>query len=369
MAVEKYIKFVSLFIALSFVSCELRLKQQEQSFMQELNQMLAWPDNGTYSDAIMDNVFELIKKNPQSLDYDFGGETSHMRIATSDDGNVRAYSLERCGFAGNPSSGGFDCKIMLQYKAGEMVFCNEVENFYGYITHIHNIDSNTFYLLEDFQVSIQQGLYESYNFYVYKIENNKLHKVKEAFVNKEDVADKLEFSWNDCGGYLLSNPENEGAAFIYNKFNKELYVAKGMPLAGQPLKYRQYNWNEQHFELKKYDEPIEFKNSKYFIRIEQQCENFWTYKCWNGSEKQGEPDLIIKSGSKQYWLEDGPLISYDEWGTDDESSPLGEKYTFFNNGYRYEYYHGWSKGRMFEDLYVYDSNETMIYSGYFIPVE
>lgn len=50
-------------------------------------------------------------------------------------------------------------------------------------------------------------------------------------------------------------------------------------------------------------------------------------------------------------------------------SPLGEKYTFFNKGYRYEYYHGWSRGGQLEVLYVYDADETLVYSGFFEPVQ
>ena len=92
---------------------------------------------------------------------------------------------------------------------------------------------------------------------------------------------------------------------------KELYVIKSKPLIGETLKFRQYNWNKQRFEIKKYDEPKEYCNKEYYIRIEQYSENFWTYKCWNGGEKHGEPDLIIKNGIKQYWLYDGSFISYE----------------------------------------------------------
>jgi hypothetical protein len=355
-------------MALILVSCGCDKSRQERTFTEELIKMLAWPEDGTYSDKAMQSAFDFIKENPQSLEYEFEEKLSHIRIATSEDGNVRAYSVERCGFGGNPSLG-FECKTLLQYRSNGKVFCEEIENFNGYITRICHIDSDKYYLLEDYQGSIHQGTYETYNFYVYKIENNELRKVKGAFASKDSVSDNLELSWDDQGGSLTFNEGINDSVFIYSRLRKELYVLKGMPLIDNPLKYRQYNWNKRCFELQKYDEPVEFCNDKYFIRIEQQSEDDWTYKCWNGGQKQGKPDLVIEKGTKEYWLYDNTLISHDEWWTDDESSPLGEKYTFFNKGYRYEYYHGWSRGGQLEMLYVYDSGENLLYYGNFEPVQ
>lgn len=365
MKARDYIKFVLLFILLTLASCGRNMNRQEQSCIQKLNKILEWPECGYYSDEVMRSVFDIIKNNPHSLEYEFEEELPHIRIVTSDDGNVRAYSLERYGFEGNPSLG-FECKTMLQYRSGKTVFCDEVEDFNGYISQILHVDSNKFYLLEDYQGSIHQGTYENFTFYVYKIENNKLHKVKGAFLSRDGISDNIALSWDDWGGQFAV--DEEYSAFVYNKFRKELYVLKGMPLAGESLKYRQYNWNKRRFELEKDDEPAEYRNDKYFIRIEQQGEDVWTYKCWNGGQKQGKPDLVIEKGTKEYWLYDNTLISHDEWWTDDECSPLGEKYTFFNNGYRYEYYHGWSRGMQLEELFVYDPDETLVFSGDFEPV-
>ena len=315
-------------IVLFVASCGSNINQREQSFTQKLNEMLAWPEGGTYSDEVMQSVFDLIKKTPQSLEYKFEGELPHIHIATSNDGNLRAYSLERSGFEGNPSSG-FECKILLQYRSGKTVFCEEVEGFNGYITEIYHVDSNKFYLLEDFQGRLAQGTHEFYSFSVYKIENKKLHKVKGAFVNRNTIYDNLEFSWDDYGGRLEIDFEKEDSAFIYNSFQKKLFD---------------------------------------FIRIEQQDEDHWTYKCWENGQKQGEPDLVIEKGIKEYWTCGGSLLFHDEWVTDDESTPLGDKYTFSNKGYRYEFYHGWSKGAQLETLYVYDSKERLVYSGDFEPL-
>ena len=41
---------------------------------------------------------------------------------------------------------------------------------------------------------------------------------------------------------------------------------------------------------------------------------------------------------------------------------------FFNNGYRYEYSHGWMRGESIDELYVYDPNEMIIYYGEFTPI-
>ena len=364
MKVKSYKKFVLLLITLSLVSCGRRM---EHYFIQELSQMLTRSEDGVYSDEVMNSVFDFITNNPQSLEFEFNEEIPCAHIVTSNDGNVRAYNLERSGFCGNPSLG-LDCKTLIQYKSGMTVHCKVIDDFNGCITHIHHIDSSKYYLLEDWQESINQGMRGVATIYVFKIENNKLHSVKNAFVNNDKVFDILECPWDDLGGHIDLDFEKEDSLFIYNVFQKELFVVKEFPVEDKPLKYRQYCWNGACFELRKYDEPLEFYNERFFIRIEQNSENAWTYKCWNGGKKKGEPNLIIKSGTKQYWLYEHNLISYDEWVTDDESTPLGEKYTFFNNGYQYEFYHGWSRGGQLENLYVSDPNENEIYSGCFSPV-
>lgn len=352
-----------LFVSLFFISCG----HNEQTFVQKLNKMLDWPKDGMYSDEVMDSVFDFIIRNPKSLEYEFNEEIPHIKIATSNDGNMRAYSLERYGFEGNHSLG-FSCRTLLQYRSRDSVFYQEVKNFNGFITHIYHIDSDKFYLLKDWQGSFNQGSHEHNTLYVYKIDSNKLHKVQGAFVNKGVVSNQLEFSWEDLGGSVEIDYDKEDSLVLYSSLRKELYVIKDAPLMNKALKYRQYNWNGQCFVSKKYDEPTEYCNNDFFIRIEQNSEDYWTYKCWNGGRKNGEPNLVITSGTKQYWTYSYNVISYDEWATDDESTPLGEIYTFFNNGYRYEYWHGWYRGMPYDHLYVYDPNEKLIYFREFSPV-
>ncbi len=363
-------KYVWILITLFFLSCGFKEDQkdrQEQIFIQELNEMLDNPEYGLYYDEIMDSIFDLITDNPQSLEYEFDDNSLGIRIATSDDGNVRVYNLEVSRFGGNPSLG-FICRSLLQYKSGESVFCKEIRDFNGYITHIRHIDSNKYYLLEDYQGSCHQGTYENTILHLYKIENDSLQKVKRAFENRNDVSDNFEFSWNDMGGSIDLDFEKKDSLVIYSRAHKELYVVKGMPLRNKPLKYYQYYWKGHNFELRKYDEPKEFYNEKFFIRIEQNSEDFWTYKCWNGGKKKGEPDLIIKSGTKQYWSYSYDVFPFDEWAVDDDSSPMGVKYTFYNNGYCYVYCHGWKHGCHIDELYVYDPNEMIIYRGDFESV-
>ena len=61
MKARKLIKFIWLFSTLCFVSCGQSSKQQEQSFVQELNNMLEWPQGGTYSDEVIQFVFDYIE--------------------------------------------------------------------------------------------------------------------------------------------------------------------------------------------------------------------------------------------------------------------------------------------------------------------
>lgn len=369
----KYLKLVWLFIALSLVSCG---RTKEQSFVYEMRERLELPKCGYYSDDVIKYVFDYIRENPVSLEYTFEEDLPHIQISTSNDGKVRAYCLDRNGFEGDPSLG-FECKTLLQYRLGEDVFCKEYDNFNGYVNYICHIDSvsdldsesdsDRYYLFETYN-GFTQGANEMYNLYVYEFDNNKPHKVKGCFVNRDRTYDNLELFWNNSGKSLDSASFTmENPAFVYNRFHNELYVLKDIPQDGEPLKYHQYVWTGQRFELKKFDEPLEFYNDKYFIRIEQQNENFWTYKSWNSGKMNGEPDLIIKGGAKQYWLYDDFFIPHDEWVTDDESSPLIERFVFFNNGYRYECYEDWRLNRKLY-LYVYDPTDTMIYDELFTLV-
>ena len=75
-----------LFVTLSFISCGQNNNQREQTFVQELNKMLAWPEAGVYSDEVMDSVFDFIIRNPQSLEYEFKEDIPYVKIVTSGDG-------------------------------------------------------------------------------------------------------------------------------------------------------------------------------------------------------------------------------------------------------------------------------------------
>ena len=377
-----------LFVTLFFVSCGKNKNQQEQNFVHEANKMHAGDEeqmcsnevidsvfvyelnemlntgaeNGMQFDEVIDPVFDLIKRIPQSLEYEFEFEEEipYVNIVTSNDGNIRAYNIDRCGFGGNPSRG-FDCRTMLQYRLGDSVFCKEIDFSNGIIQNIWHVDSNKYYLLEYWQGYMHQGVRETHTLYLCKIENDKHYKVRGAFSNGNNVSDHIKLYWDDWGGEFFIDYEKENSVFVYNSLKKELYVLKGMPVKGTVLKYRPYCWNKQCFELKKCHKTIEYCDDNYFVQIEQQDENFWTYRCWNNGQKHGEPSLIINHGIKQCWTNNQTLISFDELSAYDESSLQGEKYTFFNDGYRYEYERHWDDDRLFHALHVYSPNEELIY--------
>lgn len=125
--------------------------------------------------------------------------------------------------------------------------------------------------------------------------------------------------------------------------------------------YRQYCWNGEKFRDISMMNPYEVKNKDYYIRIEQNKDGSCTYKCWNGGIKSGKPNITIGGGTREFWHELG-FMDYDRWILMDEYPVLGERFTFTNNGYVYQYMTGWYKGHMYEDLDVYNPSGDLIYS-------
>lgn len=107
--------------------------------------------------------------------------------------------------------------------------------------------------------------------------------------------------------------------------------------------------------------PYEVRNEDLYIRIEQNKDGTCKYNCWNGGVKSGIPNLMIRNGHREIWHEIG-FLDYNKWISFDESSPLGERYTFTNNGYNYLYETGWRKGETLERLIVYAPNGDVVYS-------
>lgn len=132
-------KIVYLLLCMAFLGNSCRSGQQsETQFVDKAQQLLTLNDEGIIPDTAIDQFFDLIRENPQSLDSqltDRNHNIESMEIATSPDGNMRTYSIELYGFGGMPSYG-FETRTLLQYRANDSVVCLELDSIQGYVSQI-----------------------------------------------------------------------------------------------------------------------------------------------------------------------------------------------------------------------------------------
>lgn len=335
---------------------------------------------GCFTDEQFDEVFGIIEGDSRTFEHDFS-YVDHMRIIESNDGNVRAYIMENQGFGGNPTWG-FYTAALIQYRIGDSVYTYRMPDANSVIEKILRL-SDKQYLFISYNGTISyRGQYDYNRAVVYHLDESGAYQLADVFEKDDYYDDEIEVYWNgkvcpddeseliSTEGYDEDNIEDKlYYGIFFNKFDGTLYVAntkvfeenqygKLMVLDGT---FRCYCWTGDTFRDVTIMKPYEVKNKDYYIRIEQRKDGSCTYKCWNGGIRSGEPNLTIYGGTRERLHELG-FMNYDEWISLDEYQPLGERYTFTNNGYVYQYMTGWDKGHMYEDLNVYNPNGTLIYS-------
>ena len=349
------------------------------NFETKVNEILDWEScNGEFNEEQFDKVFQLIEENPSSLDYDLLG-IAYMKVITSDDGNVRAYVLEKSGFGGNPSNG-FSTATLMQYKVDGSVNTFRLEEDYSIIDRIHKLDDYNYLVLDSWGI-IAQGCHNDSRARVFRIDNEGINQVKGVFELGGELTD-------DILVYCVEGASNEDSIYedMCNLFDTEdfndliihfckgkLYVANTQLSSDSYMiidgTYCHYEWDGEYFKDVTLMSPYEVKNNDYYIRIEQEQDGSCIYRCWNGGEKIGKPALTISNGKRRVW-DEANYYDYNKCIEFDDSTPLlGEEYRFENNGYEYRYSSGWRKGRTYEDLDVYAPNGDIIYSKKFIKVE
>lgn len=389
------IKILIIFLLpLLLLNCSFSTKYEKQ-----MNEILDWEkSNGVFSDEQFDKVFEIIEKNPQTFEYDFSipddsfiesffqphkSKVSYMNFVESNDQQVRAYILERHGFSGNPSLG-FETSALIQYKIGGEIFTYRLTDTYSIIEEIANLSDNK-YLLITYYGNIAQGDHNYNQARVYKLDENGIHLLTNVFEKDGKLVNEIEVYW-ESGVYIKDevaynatsqNPNEEDSdeyknwGIQYNWLDKNLYVANTRDVGNYKLldgTFRYYRWNGKIFNDETIMSPYEIKNEDFYIRIEQNRDGSCIYKCWNGGVKSGTPSLTIRNGRRELW-DEVDIHDYNKWISLDAYVPLGEKYTFTNNGFTYQYYTGWSKGRQYEELNVLDSKDNLIYSKEFKTVK
>lgn len=376
-----------------FTNCSVSTKYEEQ-----INKILDGDKSyGEFSDEQFDKVFEIIEKNPQTFEYNFsipdessgftffsphGSKVSYMNFVESNDQQVRAYILERHGFGGNPSWG-FETSTLIQYQIGGKIYTYRMTDTNSIIEEIAKLTDNK-YIFIAFYGHIAQGEHNHNQARIYKFDENGVHLLPNVFEKKGKFVDEIEVYW-ESGVYIQEeftdyeiskDPDEEDTdeymnwGILYNWQDQNLYVANTREIDNHKLldrTYKRYLWDGKMFKDDTIMSPYEVRNEDFYIRIEQNKDGTCTYKCWNGGIKSGVPNLMIRNGHREMWHELG-FVDYNKWVSFDESSPLGERYTFTNNGYTYLYETGWRKGETLERLIVYAPNGDVVYSNDFDTV-
>lgn len=366
------------FSCLIFMGCSKNLSYEDQ-----ISNILVYEEGvGEYTNEQFEKAFKLIEENPNTIDYKFP-EMNSLKIVTSDDENIRAYIVERCGFGGNTSNA-FDTRTLIQYRIGEEIYSTRLHEDYASMDKITKISDDHYLFIDSWGV-ILSGSQNHDRARVFRIDDGGLIQVPSAFNTSDGYCDELVVNWveghceEDDNVYteLIDKYGDEllDGMIYYNVFDNTLYVANTITssmshdeiLTGT---FSRYLWGEDNLEF--VDStimfPVEFQNDKFFIRIEQDSDGYCTYKCWNGGKKTGNPTLTIGKGKREIW-DEIEIHDFNKWISSDEYKPLGERYTFENNGYKYQYMSGWLRGRTYEDLEVYNPKGDLVYSGHFKPVE
>lgn len=376
----KYCKLLSVIYVccLMLIGCSKNLSYEDQ-----ISNILVYEEGkGEYTNEQFEKVFKLIEENPNTIDYEFP-EINNLKIVTSDDENIRAYVVERCGFGGNTSNA-FDTRTLIQYRMNNEIKTIRLLEDYPIMDKIFRI-SDEYYLFIDSWGVILSGSQNHNRARVFRIDDGGFIQVPSAFNTSDGYCDELEVYWVEGHCEEDDNIYNEliekygeellNEMIYYNVFDKTLYVANTRTstmshdeiLTGA---FSRYLWDEDNLEYvdSTIMSPLEVRNDKFFIRIEQDADGDCTYMCWNGGKKSGNPTLTIRNGKREIW-DEIEIHDFNKWISFDEYKPLGEKYSFENNGYKYQYMSGWLRGRTYEDLEVYNPKGDLVYSGHFEPVE
>lgn len=375
-----YYKLLSVLflIGVIFISCSKNLSYEDQ-----ISNILVYEEGmREYTDEQFEKIFKLIEENPETFNIDFEGRYRFNSIL-SDDKKVKAY----CFDISDVKYGSGESRVILQYDLLGRINTVLLPDTITAIENIYFLTDNRYLFISSYGGFHHRAyMYKQAN--VYEVGKQNVSKLNGTFstgdgkIDEIEVVYEQELSSRDDEIYVLLAYRNDGIidgieeidklAILYNQFKKELYVADiGKATEGSQVMtgtFRHYKWDKNLFHDITLINPLEFINEDYFIRIEQENDGSCTYMSWNGGKKNGKPNLVIKNGIRRLinWNYRCP---YNEWISDDESTPDAEEFIFLNNGYRYRYITGWLHGDLLHELEVRNPDKDIIYSGNFKQIE
>lgn len=327
---------------------------------------------GYIEDEAIDEVFGILEDSLQSAG-SLDNLNMALTVAVSPDSCLWACGVERCGFGGNPSRG-FDMRTRLLYRGKDSVVCAELEPGRGYVSRIICIDSaKPLYLLVDYQRCMAQG--EHHRVMLAGVEISAEGKIvpTRIFGVEGRFSDRISWSWDEYG-YDVETDEMKYSANLSDTYGVDYDAESGelrLPYIVEYGEYpiatdarRVYRWNGTRFVEKGVAPLFDLCNDEFHILIEVQHNGDYRYRSWNKNRRVSDaPDLEITHGDRKCWNDSGEIVDYGLYLEDgSEDTPAGYVYIFRNNGYRYEYHTGYSRGRWVDELHIYDSHGELIYN-------
>lgn len=344
--------------------------------------------NNNLSPEKAKDVFNVIKNIPDLFEYEFSineenelnlpplrnlykTKLNRLGITSSNDGKVKAFVLK---------SDGFDNLICEANQVYTLIVANVSDSIQTYefphtgvIVEIANIkDDNYIIITQD--DTIKDGFRN--NAYVYKINLQGISELSQCFEKNHKYVNNLEVLWNGKSPqfYQIDEKNTDGYSefeldfgILYNDMDQTLYISNVDDDKSLTRTFSRLKWENHYFKDVTLMETFEIRNDEFYISIEQNDDGALTYRSWRGGSKIGFPDLTLINGKREV-CGFGNRCIYDEWICLDASSPLGEIYTFKNEGYTYEYRSGWFRGE-FNNLSIYDSNDNIIYEKGFVSAK
>lgn len=369
-------------LAISLIFSVICGCSKSNHYVELINQIIAERDGGgEFSDSQIERIFKVIEENPQTLDCDLSF-VDPINITTSDDGNVRSYSIERCGFGGNPSAG-YEIFNLIQYRIGNTVKVATFHDDFAVIKSITHLENNKYLVIDEIAIS-HQSSYVTMTAKVIVLKPQGVTIDRKAFIDGNETSAELTVSWEEDdmeGDYIADGmranlDENEDLSdrmLYYNEFTEELFVNTTMlTINGHShvaTTYDRYKWENGAFHNITIAKPFEAYNEDYYIRIDQLPDGSCVYRCWNGGKKIGSPNLTIRGGQRA--IDYGySLCIYNEWTSYRDVTPTyGEEYIFENNGYSYRFYDGRDGGHDGSRLTIHSPDGRYLYEKTFEIIE
>lgn len=368
-------KIVYLLLCMAFLGNSCRSGQQsETQFVDKAQQLLTLNDEGIIPDTAIDQFFDWIRENPQSLDSQLTNSNhkiESMEIATSPDGNMRTYSIELYGFGGIPSYG-FETRTLLQYRANDSIVCLELDSIQGYVYQIIRIEpSKSLYMLADCEEFNTQGTHVYMNLWGLQITDQGTIAPAPIFKKETHLLTNLDWKWDEYGyndetdQIIFSAELSEPYEIAYDTVSNELhlpYIVTHGEYSIATEAHRVYRWNGKYFVDKGVAPLFDLHSDDFHIIIDIQANGNYRYRCWNKGRKiDDKPDLQIENGIRKCWDQDGEVFDYNAFCENFQAKSAGKIYLFYNQGFRYEYHMGDIQGKVVNKLCIYNPQNNLIY--------